>query len=189
MKFEGPFGVVHSRNITPDPGDGHRENGPTSRLSTLSARGRDNQGKMLFPYMPYTTFSGMSDQDAADLVAFIRSVPPIKNAVPEDQLKFPVPPVTAPAPPRAVAPASGVARGTYLVNHVSNCIECHTPTTATGAPDLTKLLAGGFNVLTGAFEPTHHTRQRDRHRHLERWKGTHVLLKTGQKPMAALLAD
>ena len=142
--------MVHSRNITPDPETGIGKWTDQQVINAIRT-GRDNQGKMLFPDMPYTTFSGMSDQDAADLVAFIRSVPPIKNAVPEDQLKFPVPPFTAPAPPPAVAPASGVARCTYLVNHVSNCIECHTPTTATGAPDLTKLLAGGFNVLTVAF--------------------------------------
>jgi mono/diheme cytochrome c family protein len=35
-----------------------------------------------------------------------------------------------------------VARGDYLVNHVAACSDCHTPRTATGAPDMTQFLAG-----------------------------------------------
>jgi mono/diheme cytochrome c family protein len=34
------------------------------------------------------------------------------------------------------------ARGKYLVHVVSGCIDCHTPRTATGAPDVDNLLAG-----------------------------------------------
>jgi hypothetical protein len=39
-------------------------------------------------------------------------------------------------------PTGSVARGDYLVNHVAACGDCHTPRLATGAPDMTKFLAG-----------------------------------------------
>jgi len=35
-----------------------------------------------------------------------------------------------------------VARGKYLVGSVIACSDCHTPKTASGAPDMTKYLAG-----------------------------------------------
>jgi mono/diheme cytochrome c family protein len=37
-----------------------------------------------------------------------------------------------------------IARGKYLVTNVLVCSDCHTPRTQTGAPDMTKWLAGGL---------------------------------------------
>jgi mono/diheme cytochrome c family protein len=37
-----------------------------------------------------------------------------------------------------------IARGTYLVEHVSLCVDCHTPRDSTGALDNTRKLAGSF---------------------------------------------
>lgn len=152
QKFEGPFGVVYARNITPDKETGIG-NWTDEQVAGAIRTGMDNQGKTLFPVMPYPYFSGMADQDVADLVAFLRTLPPIKNAVPEDQLKGPVPPFTPRAAPPATAPTSGVARGAYLVNGISLCVLCHTPSLPNGQPDMSKFLAGGFNAETGAVEP------------------------------------
>jgi cytochrome c553 len=38
--------------------------------------------------------------------------------------------------------AAQVARGQYLVDHVAACGDCHTPRLMTGAPDMTRYLAG-----------------------------------------------
>lgn len=43
--------------------------------------GKRPDGTQLFPIMPYPVFSGMADQDVQDLVAFLRTVQPVKNAV------------------------------------------------------------------------------------------------------------
>jgi mono/diheme cytochrome c family protein len=43
--------------------------------------------------------------------------------------------------------ASLVARGKYLVDHVIACSDCHTPKTNTGAPDMTKYLAGNATFV------------------------------------------
>src|SRR5262245_5377101 len=62
-------------------------------------------------------------------------------------------PVTGQASPRPEPPAetqtqAGTARlerGLYVVN-VSGCLVCHTPLTAAGSPDMSRLGAGGLEV-------------------------------------------
>jgi len=43
---------------------------------------------------------------------------------------------------RAAERSGNVARGEYLANHVAMCVECHTPRTASGELDTTRLFAG-----------------------------------------------
>ena len=57
-------------------------------------------------------------------------------------------------------------RGRYLVDSVIACGDCHTPRTATGAPDMTKYLAGNADFIVDPFrgelpQPQPHQR-RDR---------------------------
>jgi mono/diheme cytochrome c family protein len=40
-----------------------------------------------------------------------------------------------------------VARGKYLVEHVIGCADCHTAKTASGAPDMTKFMAGNATFV------------------------------------------
>jgi len=137
----GPAGKVYSRNITSDPDTGIG-NWSEADIVTAVRTGKTPSGAQLFPVMPYHTFSGMADQDAYDLAAFIKTAPPIKNQVEKDELNVPVPPFNPPAPP-ATAPTEGVARGEYLVKNIADCSGCHTPSDAFGNPDMSKFLAGG----------------------------------------------
>jgi hypothetical protein len=85
--------VVHSRNLTPDPTTGL----PLTRDQFFEAvrTGRDfhaGQTRMLV-VMPWTTLRWASDVDLDAIYAYLRAVPPVKNAVPPD-LKdgLPLPP-------------------------------------------------------------------------------------------------
>lgn len=141
--FAGPFGSIPAANITSDKDTG--VGGWTdAQLINAIRNGIDDQGNQLFPIMPYNTYHFMSDADVADLVAFLRTVPPVSNSVPERKLNGPVPPPPSLPPSPPTAPMSGVDRGRYLVTAVSDCGSCHTPTTPQGAPDMSKLLAGYF---------------------------------------------
>lgn len=140
-EYAGPFGKVYSKNITPDMDTGIGK-WTEAEIVTAVRTGHTPDGKQLFPIMPYMTFSGMADQDAYDLAAFLKTVPAVKNQVPADELKGPVPPFSPPPAP-ATAPTEGLARGEYLVKSVSDCSGCHTPTGPDGAPDMAKFLAGG----------------------------------------------
>jgi len=101
---------------------------------------------------PYPVFNGMAEADLRALVAFLRTLPPVRRANRPKQLTVPLfervflPAWLAAFAPRetppAAAPSAGVARGEYLVRAVGHCGECHTPRTLTMAPDTTRFLAG-----------------------------------------------
>ncbi len=173
----GPLGVLYARNITSDPDTGIGKWSEKDIVTTIRT-GKTPDGKMLFPVMPYAVYSGMADQDAYDLAAFIKTAPAIKNQVAADELKVPVPPFT-PAQAPATAPKEGVARGDYLVNHVSECTGCHTPRGADGGPDMAKFLAGGpiEGEVSANITPDNETG-------IGKWSEAEIanLLKTGQRP-------
>jgi mono/diheme cytochrome c family protein len=79
--FEIPgLGVFAGRNITPD-----KETGIGSwtdeQIATAITAGKRPDGRQLAPIMPYASFSYMTKEDVAAVVAFLRSIPPVKNEV------------------------------------------------------------------------------------------------------------
>jgi hypothetical protein len=141
----GMPGVVAARNITPDPetGIGNWTDGEKIRAIR---EGISRDGRALFPMMPYERFREMSDEDVYSLVAYLNTLPPVKNPLPKTKLNFPVSVLIKSAP----RPAGSVrhpnrsdedAYGKYLLN-VAGCVECHTPAN-NGSLDKTKLYAGG----------------------------------------------
>jgi mono/diheme cytochrome c family protein len=110
---------------------------------------------MLFPIMEAEWWSGWSDEDALALVAYMRSLPPVRNEVPRNRLSFAAKALIAlgvvkvqPAiTTRVVAPPRGATAeyGEYLAYHASTCVGCHSPRDPnTGQFDLTRPFAGGL---------------------------------------------
>src|SRR5437016_4626688 len=62
-KFEGPFGVVYSRNITPDPETGIGK-WTDEQITNAIRRGDRADGGKLFPIHPYAFFANIADDDA-----------------------------------------------------------------------------------------------------------------------------
>ena len=129
-KFEGPFGVVYAPNITSDPETGIGNWSETDIVNALHLGVRPD-GSQLHPIMPYMAMSNLADQDAYDLAAALKQLPPVVNAVPADELTTPPAPFTPAQTPPAVAPIDGAERGAYIVS-VANCSRCHTPRGADG---------------------------------------------------------
>jgi mono/diheme cytochrome c family protein len=151
-KYEGLFGTVYAANITPDTKTGI--GGWTDEQIIKAIRlGRRPKGERLLPIHPFTSFNGMAEEDLAALVAFLRTAQPVNRANTPKKITVPMyESVFLPAwlmafaateiPPPA-APASGIARGEYLVRAVGHCGECHTPRSAlTLAVDNSRFLAG-----------------------------------------------
>ena len=150
-KYDGPFGTVYSSNITPD-----RETGIGSwtdeQIITAIRLGRRANGERLLPVHPFPVFNGMAEEDLKALVAFLRTVPPVKRAKQPKHITVPffesvfLPAWLATFAPRETpppkAPTSGLPRGEYLVRAVGHCGECHTPRTRTYATDNSRFLAG-----------------------------------------------
>ena len=140
----GPAGKVYSANLTPDVDTGI--GGWTDEQIKVAVRtGQIPSGRMLVPVMPYHTFNSMAETDLDAVVAYLRSIPAIKNKVPAptfvtDNLQ-PLPYTQGKAAPGA---GDKNARGEYLVKSITSCTDCHTPLDpASGEPMLDKYLAGG----------------------------------------------
>ena len=139
---EAPFRALAS-NITPD-----RETGIGAWTDAQVARaireGIRPDGRVIGPPMPIELYRGISDADLAAMVAYLRTVPPVRNAVGASEYRMPLPadygPPVGSVPPPADTP---VARGAYLAGPLGHCTECHTPMGAGGHRDWSRLGAGG----------------------------------------------
>lgn len=145
--FPGSF---TSKNITP-AGIGHWTDGELYRLITT---GVTKDGTAIFPVMPYKRYGKMADEDIHAIIAYLRSVAPIENEVPESVADFPMSIIlnTIPEPgsPQPLPDKSDVlAYGQYLTNAAA-CGECHTPQDK-GAPIMDLHFAGGFDFKLPGF--------------------------------------
>jgi mono/diheme cytochrome c family protein len=151
----GPgFGYVYGSNLTPDveTGIGRWSDG---ELVRAIREGVSRDGHLIFPVMAYQFYHGLSDNDALALVAYIRSMPPVRNEVPVGRLSFAAKvlmvvslikaetPIQQPTrSPRAIP---SVEYGEYLAWRTSGCAECHTPRDPkTARLDFSKPMSGGL---------------------------------------------
>lgn len=79
--FVPGVGVRWGPNLTPDPQTGL---GTWSDADVIRAlrTGVTPGGRRLIPAMPYESFAALTDADAAAIVAYLRSLPPVRHAVP-----------------------------------------------------------------------------------------------------------
>ena len=177
-EFSGGFHIVdpafdvYAANITPDKETGIGSWTDAEIIKTIR-EGKNKEGKIIFPPMPVPTYNSMSDDDVKAIVAFLHTIKPVHNEVPESKYKIPqqaMPPAKgAPAP----ATTDKVAYGGYIVNSLAHCFECHSGPDEHGAPDMAhKLGAGGFEIMLApgmtVHDRQHHVRSRDGHRQVER---------------------
>jgi mono/diheme cytochrome c family protein len=141
MKFDLLVGVLYARNITPDPETGIGR-WTDAQVANAIRRGERPDGSRLFPVHPYKYFANIADDEIEALVAYLKSVKPIKASVPARALRIPVPPLRVAASPKE-APRGGLERGEYLAKGAAHCADCHTPRRFDGSPDDSKFMAGG----------------------------------------------
>lgn len=86
--FAMPFGVVYSSNLTPDHDTGMGE--WTEREFAAAMRtGRhtgDPRARPILPPMPWMSLAHLTDADLSAIWAYLRSLPPIRNAVPPSKV-------------------------------------------------------------------------------------------------------
>lgn len=154
FQFDDPvLGTVYSRNLTPDKDTG-LGSWTDAEILTAMRTGKTKEGEVLMPPMPYPLYNNMSDDDAKAVVAYLRSLPAVRNEVPAAKLKVPrgqaMPPAKGTPAPRRAASA---AYGKYLLTAVSDCMSCHTTPGPNGMPDYAKHLgAGGFLIDAGLIK-------------------------------------
>ncbi|SHO65003.1 c-type cytochrome [Algoriphagus zhangzhouensis] len=146
-------GVFYAKNITPF-GISDYTDGELYRLITT---GVTNDGRAMFPLMPYRYYGKMDPEDVYDIIAYVRSIPSIESDIPDSEADFPVSVIiktipTDASPEEKPNPSDQLAYGKYMTN-VAGCIECHTQVDAQGMvmPDVA--FAGGrsFPFPDGSF--------------------------------------
>ena len=144
--LHGLPGTVVAPNITPDPETGIGKWTDGEKIRAIRD-GVDNTGRALFPMMPYPGYHKMSDDDVQAIVAYMNSLPPIRNPLPMTKLTFPVGLFIkfVPQPTSSVPPPdrnNKMEYGKYLVTALGGCGDCHTPIEK-GQPVASKAFAGG----------------------------------------------
>lgn len=139
-----PFGTFYGTNITPHPEEGIGE-WELEDLERALREGRAPDRSRFYPVFPYTAFTGMRDEDVADLHAFLQAIPArdrenrshdlawfalrgglgLWASLHFDEGRF------------QEDPERGERwnRGAYLTRAVAHCAECHSPRTRTGGID------------------------------------------------------
>lgn len=151
-------GTIAPPNITPDAETGIGSWTDGEKIRAIRD-GVDREGRTLFPMMPYENFRHMSDEDVYSLVAYLDSLPAVRNVVPKTKVNFPVSLLikSAPQPVTQAVPQpdhdNKVKYGEYLVT-VAGCMECHTPTLGGGEKFA---VAPGVMVVSANISPDPYT--------------------------------
>ena len=144
-------GTFIASNITP-ANLGDWTDGEIFRVITTGER---KNGEPVFPIMPYQSYQYMDKNDVLAIIAYLRTLKPVENKLPESKPSFPFSLIlrTIPkpaefhdAPPRS----DSVSYGRYLTT-IAACGDCHTPP---DKPDLQ--FSGGveFMMPTGGIVRT-----------------------------------
>jgi mono/diheme cytochrome c family protein len=190
--FPIPFGTVYSTNITQDKETGLGD-WTDQQIRDAMVKGLRPDGSRLLPVMPYEAYSGMIPEDLTALIAYLRTLKPVKKATPE--IKSWAPLVRSLGVPLWLkvfgrfnssttgTPKSGGQRGRYLVNHVALCGDCHTPRNFLGVPDRSRYLAGASKEIGPLGEAIPNITP-DQATGIGDWKREDIaeLLLTGTKP-------
>lgn len=152
--IQSPLGTVFASNITPSTVAGIG-NYTEQDFARAVRDGINKQGQYLYPAMPYTSYSRITDADIHALYAyFMHGVKAVDVQAPQTHLPFPFSIRGSMAlwntlfsnnkPFIAEKSASPeVNRGNYLVNGLAHCDTCHTPRNALMGQEESKALSGG----------------------------------------------
>jgi mono/diheme cytochrome c family protein len=81
--FAGPWGVSFTANLTPDKETGLGDWTEDMFIKTMRTGLHQGKGRQILPPMPYFVVGALTDPDIKDLFAYLRSLAPVRNRVPE----------------------------------------------------------------------------------------------------------
>ena len=83
----GPWGISFAANLTPDKATGLGGWTEEMFIKTIRTGKHLGTGRQILPPMPWPNYAQMSDDELKSMFAYLRSLPPVKNLVPQ-----PIPP-------------------------------------------------------------------------------------------------
>jgi mono/diheme cytochrome c family protein len=164
LAFKLPFGTLYSTNITPDKETGIGNYSDREFLDAMH-RGVRRDGARLYPAMPFTSYTYITDADALAIKAYLFSLAPVRAAAPPNTLMFPFNQrwslifwSTLFNPDKRFEPDTAKTpewnRGAYLAEALAHCGECHTPRNPGFALDNRAKFAGALTAGWRAYNIT-----------------------------------
>lgn len=155
MALPSPFGTFYAPNISPHPQNGIGS-WTEAQFVTAVLRGTSPAGEHYFPAFPYASYHLAKTEDVRDLFAYLKTLPPLSGKSRPHELPFPFnirrnvggwkflffdDKPFQPDPKQSAE----WNRGSYLVNGLGHCVECHSPRNAMGGIISSQRYAGGPN--------------------------------------------
>ena len=81
--WSGPWGVSFTANLTPDPETGLGKWTLRNFRDTIRTGRHMGRGRPILPPMPIPMYRNFTDEDLEAIYAYLRSIPPVRNRVPE----------------------------------------------------------------------------------------------------------
>ena len=88
LPMKTPFGTLYTSNITPDPETGIGKWSP-DQFFQMMHNGRFPDGGLVYPAMPFASYTKVTREDSDAIHAYLRSIPPVRQRNREHDLKFP----------------------------------------------------------------------------------------------------
>jgi mono/diheme cytochrome c family protein len=159
-----PFGTIYSSNITPDPTTGIGS-WTADQFYGAMHTGRFPDGGLIYPAMPFASYTKVTREDCDAIFAYLRSVPPVHQPNRPNDLRFPFNNRQLILGWRTLFFQEGEYqpdrtksaewnRGAYLVEGLGHCSMCHTPINALGGSSQSQAFEGGLIPMQNWYAPS-----------------------------------
>ena len=159
-----PFGTLYTSNITPDPETGIGK-WTVDQFYTMMHTGRAQDGGLLYPAMPFASYTKVTRADSDAIFAYLKTMPPEKRANRPHDLQFPYNNRSLILGWRTLyfsegeykpdaAKSADWNRGAYLVQGLGHCTMCHTAINSLGGSSESQAFEGGLIPMQNWYAPS-----------------------------------
>ncbi|WP_426608841.1 cytochrome c [Bradyrhizobium sp. McL0616] len=159
-----PFGTIYTSNITPDPETGIGKWSADDFYRTMH-NGRFPDGGLIYPAMPFASYTKVTRADSDAIFAYLRSVTPVNQKNKPHELRFPYDNRQLILGWRTLFFSEGEFkpdpsksaewnRGAYLVEGLGHCGMCHSPINALGGTSQSDAFKGGLIPMQNWYAPS-----------------------------------
>lgn len=164
LPMKTPFGTLYTSNITPDSQTGIGT-WTSDQFFQMMHNGRFPNGGLVYPAMPFGSYTKVTRADSDAIYAYLRSIPPVKQPNKPHDLRFPFDNRSLILGWRTLffrggeyKPDAGKSaewnRGAYLVEGLGHCGMCHTPINALGGSSDSQAFEGGLIPMQYWYAPS-----------------------------------
>ncbi|WP_062633950.1 c-type cytochrome [Caballeronia arationis] len=162
--MDTPFGTLFTPNISSDKATGIG-NWTAAEFYTMMHTGKSRDGELLYPAMPFGSYTKVTRADSDAIYAYLMSTTPVNQPNRAHELRFPFNKRQLLIGWRSLFFRQGEYepdpkqsaewnRGAYLVEGLGHCSMCHTAINALGGNVASKAFEGGLIPLQNWYAPS-----------------------------------